>query len=189
MRVNHRWNDDERDIIRRDYRHTRTSRCDLAAKLGVTEYGIAGQISRMGIGKSDDRHPWSPEEDEELRKLIPKYCVRRIARMMHRSINSVTVRAKRLNASRRVRDGWYTKREACEILGHDHKWLQKRIDCGVLKASYHHEHRPQRDGAGSWHIAQEDLVHFIRRYPQELVGCNLDIIMIVELLAGIENNG
>ena len=57
MRQNHKWTDDERDIIRRDYKHTRKSRQELAARLGVTEYGVAGQISSMGIAKSDDRRP------------------------------------------------------------------------------------------------------------------------------------
>ncbi|MBA7471828.1 hypothetical protein ES707_07140 [subsurface metagenome] len=39
----------------------------------------------------------------------------------------------------------------------------------------------------AWHIEEHDLVQFIRKHPQELVGCNIDIIMIVELLAGIIN--
>ena len=122
MSRNHKWTDDERDIIRRDYKHTHKSRQELAVRLGVTEYGVAGQISIMGIAKSDDRHPWNdPREEEKLAKLIPQYCPRRIARMMHRSLNSVVVKAKRINAHRRYREGWFVKREVCEILGHDHK--------------------------------------------------------------------
>jgi len=188
LRQNHKWTDDERDIIRRDYKHTRKSRQELAARLGVTEYGIAGQISTMGIAKSDDRHPWSPREKEKLAKLIPQYCPRRIARMMHRSINSVVVMAKRINAPRRYREGWFTKREVCDILAHDHKWVQARIDSGALKATYHYGERPTQKGMSAWLIEEADLVQFIRKYPQELVGCNIDIMMIVELLAGIVNN-
>jgi len=188
LRQNHHWTDDERDIIRRDYKHTRRSRQEIAARLGVTEYGVAGQVSTMGIAKSDDRRPWSPQEKEKLAKLIPQYCPRVIARMMHRSLNSVVVMAKRINASRRYREGWFTKREVCEILAHDHKWVQIRIDSGALKATYHYEERPTQKGMSAWHIQQHDLVKFIRKYPQELVGYNIDIIMIVEFLAGILNN-
>ena len=188
MRQNHKWTDDERDIIRRDYKHTHKSRRELAARLGVTEYGVAGQISNMGIAKSDDRRSWTPQEKEKLARLIPHYCPRRIARMMHRSLNSVVVMAKRINAPRRYREGWFTKREACEILAHDHKWVQARIDSGALKATYHYEERPTQKGMSAWHIQEHDLVQFIRKHPQELVGCNIDIIMIVELLAGIINN-
>ena len=188
MRQNHNWTDDERDIIRRDYKHTHKSRRELADRLGVTEYGVAGQISTMGIAKSDDRRPWTPKEEEKLAKLIPQFCPRRIARMMHRSLNSVVVKAKRINAPRRYREGWYTKREVCEILAHDHKWVQARIDSGALEATYHYEQRPTQKGMSAWHIQEADLVQFIRKHPQELVGCNIDIIMIVELLAGIINN-
>ncbi|MBA7675733.1 hypothetical protein ES703_83970 [subsurface metagenome] len=176
MRQNHKWNDDERDIIRRDYKHTHRSRQELAARLGVTDFAVAGQISTMGIAKSDDRRQWSPEEKE------------RLARMMHRSLNSVVVMSKRINVSRLIREGWYTKREVCEILAHDHKWVQTRIDSGALKATYHYEHRPTQKGMSAWHIDEHDLVLYIRKYPQDLVGCNIDIIMIVELLAGIINN-
>ena len=188
LRQNHKWTDDERGIIRRDYKHTRKSRQELAARLGVSEYGVAGQIAYMGIARSEDRHPWSPEEKEKLAELIPQYCPRRVALMMHRSINSITVMARRIRASRRHRTGWFTKREVCEILGHDHKWVQRRIDSGALKASYHHGHRPTQKGMSAWHINEHDLVQYIRKYPEELVGCNVDIIIIVELLAGIINS-
>jgi len=188
LRPWHKWTDEERDIIRRDYRHTRVSRQELAAWLGVTEFGVAGQIATMGIAKSDDRHPWTEKEKETLAELIPQYCPRRVARMMHRSLNSVVVMSKRIHASRRARTGWYTKSEVCAIVGHDHKWVQRRIDSGAIKASYHYEQKPSQKGMSAWHIEEHDLVQFIRRYPQELVGCNIDIIAIVQLLAGVINN-
>lgn len=188
MRQNHRWTDDERDIIRQNYKHSRESVLILARRLGVPEYGVKAQVQSMGLGKSDDRRQWTPQEKEKLVELIPRYCPRRVAKIMHRSLNSVVVMSKRLKASRRYRDGWFTKREVCEILGHGHKWVQARIDCGALIASYHYDQRPQKLGGSAWHIESKDLTVFIRRYPEELVGVNLDIIMIVELLAGIKNN-
>ena len=184
---NHKWTDDERDIIRRDYTHTYRSAQELADRLGVTEFAMRGQIASMGIAKSNDRHPWSPEEKDKLATLIPQCGIQKIAKKMHRSINSVVVMATRIGASRRCRDGWFTKKEVCEILGHDHKWVQARIDSGALKAESHYGDRPTKLGLSAWHIREHDLVRFIRKYPQELVGCNIDIIMIVELLAGIVN--
>ncbi len=142
----------------------------------------------MGIAKSDDRRLWTLKEKERLAELIPQYCPRRVALKMHRSINSVVVMSKRLNISRRYRVGWFTKREVCEILAHDHKWVQIRIDCGALKAYSHYGGIPSKIGNSAWHIEEKDLVEFIRRHPEELVGCNIDIIMIVELLAGIINH-
>jgi len=141
----------------------------------------------MGIAKSDDRRPWTSREKEVLAELMPQYCVRVIAKKMHRSINSIAVMSNRLQLSRLKRNGWFTKREVCEILAHDHKWVQARIDSGALEASSHYGGRPSREGMSAWHIKEEDLIRFIRAHPQDLVGCNIDIIMIVELLAGIIN--
>jgi len=187
------WTDEERAIIRRDYKHSRASCQQLAEYLSretgdrITAFAVRGQVTSMGIAKSDDRHPWNPEEDAKLMELIPTFCPRVVARKMHRSINSVVVRSKRLNISRRVRNGWFTKKELMEILGHDHKWIQRRIDSGALKATYHYDHRPTQKGGSAWHIAEADLKKFIKAYPEELVGCNIDIITIVNILSGVNN--
>ena len=184
-RTNHRWTEEERDIVRREYRQTKRSRWELAVKLGVTEYAVAGQIASMGLAKRTDRRPWTPAEDEQLRELIPRKSVRQIAKILQRSVNAVTVRAKRLQASLRVRDGWYTQREVCEILGVDHRWVQRRIESRRLKATWHHGHRPPRDCGGYWHIEVKDLKRFIRRYSHELNGRNVDLIQVVDILAGL----
>ena len=178
----HKWDNAEREIIRREYEHTRASRRRIAAKLGVTEYGVAGQITQLGIAKRTGRRPWTPDQDKQLEDLIPRNSTRQIAKLMHRSINSVTVRAKRLGLHRRDRDGWYTKREICEILGVDHKWVQSRIDSGALDASYHHGHRPQKNGMACWHIEERDIAKFIRRYCHDLNGRNGDLMQVVQIL-------
>ncbi len=189
----HRWTQEERDIVRRNYRHTQASRRELAYRLSevagerITEFAVAGQVSIMGLAKRDDRHRWTPDEEERLVDLIARYNPRRIAIMMHRSINSVVVKAQRLHASRRVRDGWFTKAEVAEILGTDHKWVQRRIDNGAIIASYHHDRKPSQNGSGSWHIEASALKSYIRRYPDELTSRNVNLPLIVELLVGIKN--
>jgi len=190
----HNWTDEERGIIRREYSHTRTSAILLAEKIShlsstkVTEFAVKGQISMMGIAKRSDRHPWSQKQKDTLERLMPRYSPRTVARMMHRSVNSVVVMSKRLGISRRHRDGWFTKREVCEILGVGHKWVQRRIDSGALRATPHYETIPQKLGGSAWHIEETDLRDFIRRYPEALTARNVDLIMIVDILAGIPNN-
>jgi len=188
LRQNHKWTDEEREIIRSDYKHTHKSRQELASRLGVTQYAVAGQIAYMGVARRDDRHLWTPEEKERLADLLQRYCPRRVARLMHRSINSVVVMSKRLGVSRRIRNGWFTKAEVCKILGMDHKWVQRRIDSGALVASYHYEHRPTQKGGSAWHIEEKTIRDFLRRYPEELNARNVDMIMVVDILAGVTNN-
>jgi len=184
----HRWTDGERLIVRRDYSHSRQSAIEIAERLGVTEFAVKGQVSMMGLGNHDNRHPWTPKEDAKLKRLLRCWGPRTVAVKMHRSLNSVVLRSKRLNISRRQRDGWFTKREVCEILGVDHKWVQARIDSGALIAYSHYGTEPSKYGMSAWHIEESALKDFIQRYPQELIGRNLDVIMVVDILVGVINS-
>ncbi|HUV51634.1 MAG TPA: helix-turn-helix domain-containing protein [Dehalococcoidia bacterium] len=185
---NHRWTEDETLIVRRDYKGDKASTQAIADGLGVSFYAVKGQVSKMGI-TFQDRQYWTKREEERLRELMPRYAPTRVAKIMHRCLNSVVLKSKRLGISRRTRYGWFTKQEVCEILGVDHKWLQKRIDSGSLKARYHYPyHKPGKLGMASWEIDEKDLVRYIRRYPQDLMGRNVDIIQIVEMLAGLLNH-
>lgn len=182
----HHWTDEEREIVRRDYKGTNASAEAIAHRLGngITKWAVKGQVQMIGLAKVH-RNGWSPEEDERLGQLITRYAPNTVAKMMGRGVNSVVVRAKRLGYSRRVRDGWFTKTEVCEILGVDHKWVQQRIDAGQLKASWHNGTKPTNKGSACWHIAEQDLKAFIQRYPLELTGRNVDLFTIVEILAGL----
>jgi len=184
MAVKHKWTDEERDIIRLEYRHTHASRRAIAEKLGVTEFAVAGQIACMGLAKGSDRRPWTAAEEERLGDLIGRYGPRKIAKLMHRSLNSVVVRAGRLGLKRRTRDGWFTKNEVCQIVGMDHKWVQRRIDSGELRASYHYGTKPQKNGMAAWHIGGDDLRCFIIAHSHELTSRNVDLVVIVWLLTG-----
>jgi hypothetical protein len=181
----HKWTDKEVEIVRRDYKGTHASAREIAGRLGVTQYQVRHQVYKMGLGVKSDRHPWDPNQDERLRELIPRYSARYIANLMDRSVNSVVIRSKRLGLHRRNHDGWYTKKEVGEILGMDHHWVQRRIDSGALKATCHNGRRPSNKGSAMWHITRRALRAFIRCYPEELNGRNVDLMQIVEILGGI----
>jgi len=184
--MNHKWTSEEQEIVRRDYQGTNASAEHIARHLGVTKHAVKGQVQKMGISFHPDRKGWTAEEEERLSELITKFPPYLVAKKMKRGLNSVVVKSKRMGLSRRARDGWFTKREVANILGVDHKWVQSRIDNKALKASYHNGCKPQKNGGACWHIEQKGLYDFIRRYPDELVGRNVDMIQIVEILAGIQ---
>ena len=183
----HRWTQDEIDTVRREYAGTRESRKALAIQLGVSENSISSMVGKLGLAKKKyyRRRRWTPEEDAQLAELLETMTVESIARKMRRSLDSVTIRVSRLGLSRRDHSGWYNKTEVCAILGKDHKWVQRRIDDGSLKASWHHGTRPQGKGQAAWHIDQADLKRFLRTYPEELNGRNVDLVQVVEILAGL----
>ena len=180
---NHRWTEDERDFIRREYQGTHASRAAIAGRLNVSPYAVAGQITKMGIAKRSDRRAWTDEQDWQLHDLAPQLNPAQIAKRLKRSINSVTLRMKRLGIDRKTHDGWFTLREVANILGKDHKWIRRRIENGALPARRHHT--PTNDERHMWHINEKDLAIFIRRYPQDLDGRNIDLILVVDLIAGL----
>ena len=181
----HRWSDEEIDVVRREYQGTHASRDALADKLGVSPNAVARIVSQNGLAKNTDRRRWTLDEVERLRELTEQHSINKVAKLMGRSLNSVTVKANKLHISRRDRSGWFTKKEVCEILGKDPRWVQRRIDDGTLPAFWHHGRQPQQKGASAWHIKQADLKGFLRRYPDELNGRNVDLVSVVAILAGI----
>ena len=178
---NHKWTDEEKEIVRRDYKGSHASAQKIADYLGVTRHGVRGQAANMGIlqQKSPD---WTPAEIKRLEELIPHHSTGTIAKMLHRSKNAVKVKATRLKLKLRMRDGWYTKAEVMEISGVDHKKVQSWINSGALKATWHHNRAPSQKGMSTWHIEAADLKNFIITYSGELLGRNVDIQQIVWLL-------
>jgi len=187
MRHHHKWTEEERDIVRRDYDgHNKTSegiaqRLSLMASDKVTLFAVKGQAAKMGI--MQDKSPnWTEKEVLILTDMINEHPPLTIARRLHRSVNSVVVKSKRLKLKRRYRNGWYVKVEVAEIFGVDHKKVQYWIDKGYLKASWHTGNKPQKSGMSPWHIAEADLRDFIIKYHSELQGRNVDLFQIVTLL-------
>lgn len=182
-RTNHQWTDEERDYIRVHYAGTNQSAADIATYLGVTVNAVKGQVQKLGVQKNTDyRKEWTKADEKLLRELVQTHCVRNIALTMNRGVGSITNKIKRLRLSRRYRTGWYTKREVCEILGQDHKWVQRRIDKRNLKATFHDGKRPTSKGMRRWHINELDLANFIRRHARELNSRTVDLPEIVYLL-------
>lgn len=183
----HKWTDEEREIVRRDYDgHNATSKL-IATKLTyfsgdrITFLAVKGQAASMGI--LQDKSPnWTPDEEERFKELITQFAPITVAKKLGRSVNAVVVKSKRLRCSRRVRDGWFTKMEVAEMCGVDHHKVQKWMDSGELKAVPHKPGSiPQKDGGACWHILEADLKEFIAGHCFELQGRNVDLFYIVQL--------
>ena len=177
--------DEMREIIRRDYRGTDKSRDELCERFGLTKWQMHYALQGMALSYRWNERYWTEKEDNYLKENVDRFSEAKLAKNLKRSKNSIKVRLTRLSLSRRNRNGWYTLKETCEILGQGHHKVDRWIKQGILPATYHHGHKPQKNGSGYWHIMREDLATFIRHYPQELVGRNIDVIQIVEILVGL----
>jgi DNA-binding CsgD family transcriptional regulator len=185
----HKWTEQQDEILRVNYKQTHRSAMEIGIDLGIPWGVVRGRVAILGLSKRTGRiskRYWTPREDALLRELIHQFALPTVAHKLHRSIFSVKVHATRLKLHLRSRDGWYTKKEVCEILGVEHKRVQSYIDGGLLKASYHNGHKPQKNGMSIWHIDRKDLQSFIRKYCQEFTGRNVDLTQIVDILVGVE---
>ena len=180
------WTQEELDLMRREYQHTRQSRRNLARRLGSSESAIGRQLAIMGVTKSSQRS-WTHQEDQQLLDLVERRPLTTIASTMNRSMASVAARAKHLNACRTHRDRWYTLQETAAITGMDERTLITRIMDGALWATRHNYPQDQdhQQPYGCWHIEEKDLRRFIRQQPQDLSGRNIDIVQLVQVLAGL----
>ena len=186
----HKWTDEERAMVKADYTGTLASAQRIANKLtnltgdNITLHAVKGQVQAMGLALIKSRR-WTSDEEEELADIMGRYRPTVVARMLHRSINSVVVKSQRLGCGKRVRTGWYVKTEVASILGVDHKKVQKLIDAGELKATYENGCKPSHNGT-MWHIEEADLRDYIINHSMDLVGRNVDLFQIVEILTAGE---
>jgi len=178
---NHQWTEEEQGLVRLHYDGTRASVEKLMALIGCSRYGVKGQVAFLGLALSKQPN-WSEKELHYIKIHYKKESVRVMAHALHRSMNSVKVKTSRLHFSLRSRDGWYTKKEVCEILGVDHHAAQRWIDSGDLKATYHTGRKPSQKGMAMWHIEAADLKTFIIGHCQEFQGRNIDLFCILKVL-------
>ena len=192
--IKHRWTEDEEAIVRQQYRGTHQSCRDIAdylnragAKPPISQFAVQGRVPKLGIGQRENRR-WTEYEMNRLREWTGQYSPVVIAEKLKRGVGSVSVKMRKMGLSRRAKTGWYTKKDVAEMLGVDHKKVQRWMDSGYLKAVPYQE-MPQKNGGGQWYIKEEDMRAFLLRYPQELVGRNLDVCQIFDILVPAGVNG
>jgi len=186
---NHKWTEVEDEYVRTHYKGNGKSVFEIAQFLRLKPGQIKSHIQFLGLSNHTGHARWDPKDDELLRELAGKLSCSRIGKRLTpiRTATAVSLRLRRLNISRRVRDDWYTKTEAAEIFGVDHHRIQYFIDTGYLGASYHHDTKPCKGGMAMWHIDRDAMASFLQRHADELNGRNVDLIQIVQILTRSTN--
>lgn len=181
-----RWTPEDLLIIRRDYDQTHSSCQRMAIRFNVTTNAVSKIVTRLGLRRIR-RIRWTRRDEERLRELISKHTVdEAVALFSKRTRCAVVMKAKKIKLSLRERSEWYTMMEVAELLGMDPNAAKARFNDGRLKAVPHDSTHPPRKGhSGVWHVSKEDLVDYIRTYPEDLVGRNVDIVTLIDILVGI----
>lgn len=160
----------------------------LAERLGKPRWLVSKRLIVLGLAHPQKKQPnWTPAEDE-LMQSVPLHDPDRareifLAHGFNRTATSIVIRAKRLNLSRRFKDG-LSATAAGRILGLDTKSITSRIVDGRIKADRRGSRRLIQQG-GDWHVIQaEELRRFVIEHVAEIDFRRVDKFALVELLTG-----
>jgi len=95
------WNEKDKKFLVENI--NKMSYSELSKYLGRSLKAIRHKIKKIKIKKNDRRRAWLPEDDKMLKKLYPNNLldIKEIAKKMNKSLNSVRLRANRINGLHR----------------------------------------------------------------------------------------
>ena len=170
----HRWTPDEDALIKRQF--NRGYNRSLSVRLGVDYHVLVYRAGKLGLRKKASEYHWSKKEDEKLLRLSKTCCAASISRLIGRSVVAINARRLRLGITN-IHRAWYTLEEVQNILGCGYRVVQRYIANKELRAIQN------GDSGHVWKVSAKDLKLFIRTYPYSLVGRNVDIVQIIEIVA------
>jgi excisionase family DNA binding protein len=182
------WQEPELDILQKYYDGSRESVSKISKIIkdtcGVerTGYSVRHKAGNVGLTRTNGSIRWTEDQEAQLVSLVGVLPTRKIATKLGRSLRSIYQKCDELKLSNRQRNDWYTGKEVCEILGVAMCTVNRWISDKKLKAKPHDGNR------FLYHIERRDLKMFIKTYPSELTGRNIDIMQFVEILCGLNYN-
>ena len=179
------WTQQETEFVRENYGRGYRDE-ELADRLGRSKAAVRKKAAQMGIQICPDRRKWTQEELHTLRELSASLTHPQIAVKMGRTTDSVKAKAKVMGLSKEMRDGWYTAQDIAEICGVNADWVITRIRAGTIRTTDSDGNPASETVGGTWRVDEKDLRNFLRQYPHELIGRNVDLVNIIDIVAGLD---
>ena len=148
---------------------------------GLPRWYIKRQAARLGLTMHMDRKPWTRAELDVLENLVGTVSAATIAKRLHRPVSSVTNKLKRMQISRRVRNG-YTMRDLELCFGEDHHKIAGWIKHGWLQDRLQGTRRHDGNGNDIHRIREKDILNFVRNHPQEINLGKVDQMWFLDLV-------
>jgi hypothetical protein len=154
----------------------------LVRMTGFPREFIKKQAQRLGLClHNPDRRAWTAPEMEVLERFTGKISSLAIAKRLHRPESSVVLKLRRMNISRRVRNG-YTMGDLQLCLGVDHHKVRRWIDSGWLRDRPQGTKRHDGNGDDIHRFRERDLVKFIAAHPNEINLGKVDQLWFLDLV-------
>lgn len=174
------WTDALNLTLRQQYNGTIKGRArELATHIGFPVWEIKRRAAHLGLTYSQDRRPWTKEEEQFVEEHAGSWMRERMAKKLKRSLASVIMKCKHMKLRTRFRDG-YTLRELEEAFGQDHHTIERWVKDGKLKVRYRGTNR-DRD---AWNVSERAILDFITNYPMTFRIQCVDQLWLLDLLLG-----
>ena len=187
------WTLERDQVLRERYDpKTRGAIAALAAAIGWPAWVLKKRAATLGLTRSMDRRDWTPEEEAFLWEHGGTRTTHWIAKRLGRSETSVVLKFKRLQISRRVKDG-YTLRELVLCFGTDHKVIERWVREGKLVSIKRgrppaNGHTPDIRRRGTdrprdaWAVSDADILRFITTHPMAFRLDKVDQVWFMDLV-------
>lgn len=158
----YRWTPELHELLRAAYRagsrREQTAGIDrLVRATGWPRHAAKCEARRLGITVRGARKAWTRVEDEFLQEALGVQAIRRIARKLGRSVESVEARGERLALSRRAREG-YNETDLARCFGVSSTTVARWMRTGLLGPVHY---------CGGHRVAEKSVARFIKRFPGE----------------------
>jgi hypothetical protein len=120
---------------------------------------------RLGITQGGHRRRWTDEDEAYLRERIGVVSTGTIARRLGRSVDSVQERAKRLELSRRAKEG-YNVQDLCAALGAHYSVIRGWMRRGLLGKPHRRGGLRVTEGSVQRFLLQHSHEYDLRRVDQ-----------------------
>ena len=133
----------------------------IAARTGISKQRLKEQARKCGWRSQTERRPWTAAEVEYLGEKLGTLSSTRIARDLHRSVASIQIRARKMQRSLRVSEG-YNVSDLAEVFGVAHGRVESWARRGLLGRSAGHGGH-----GGNIRFATVNVVRFIKTHSSE----------------------
>lgn len=179
------------DTLRREYElqngKKRGAVNAIADKLGLPRWWVSHRAIKLGLTMPHKKEPpWTAAETALMHK-VPLHDPARCSEIFRqhgfsRSPTAIVVRAKRLDISRRFREG-FSAGQAAEVVGFDGKVMATYCIEGACRATRRADNRLPQQGGARWVITREDLRRFVLEHLDRIDLRKVDKLAFVQLIA------
>jgi hypothetical protein len=137
----------------------------LASETGYPRRACRRFVRQLGLKACGKYVKWTESEQKMLLELLDQHTVQEIARIMHRTQQSIYGMLYRLGANAKVGQDWFTVRSLAEALFLPQSRIRHWTDQGWLKATQKAAGTRRRTIIKADHFAE-----FCKEHPREIVG-------------------